>query len=364
MDKTGILTTLRNAASAAGFPLFGVVRAEASRDSEFASWLAAGCGEGMAYLMKNEHAFRHPESLLPGVRSVVMLGMPYEEVCKLGGNVQNALFQFAQFSENDEIPPGFGRVARYACPVVDYHDVIRKSLKTLGNTLCTYFPEAKIRGVVDTAPLHEREFARRAGLGVLGMNRMLIHARFGSDFFIAAMLTTAELPEFCMTENRTPKNAATFLDLVDEKCFACEKCIHRCPTNALSHGKFDASRCLNTLLIERRDFLPVQLWPAVGNRVFGCDVCQSACPTTASQPPLMLELAPLFSLTESEFRERFRHTPFFRTGRDALLRNAAIVLANEHTPAARATLTYGLQDASELVRETCRVALNNSRERK
>lgn len=359
-----MINILRNAAIAVGFPLCGVVRAEASRDSEFNRWLEDGCGEGMPYLLKNAHAFLHPESLLPGVKSVMMLGMPYGEVRKfasLAQNNENTLSGFAQFSENGEIPPGFGCVARYASPLTDYHGVIRKSLKALTKTLCTLFPEAKTRGVVDTAPLHEREFARRAGLGVLRMNRMLIHPRFGSDFFLAAVLTTAELPEFRPTESCTPRNGATFLEIVDKKCFSCGNCVRNCPANALSHGNFDASCCLNTLLIERRDFLPTRFWPAVGNRVFGCDVCQSACPPVAAQPPLLLELAPLFSLTEPEFRERFRHTPFFRTGRDALLRNAAIVLANERTPAAFATLSLGLHDPSELVRETCSTALLKTR---
>ncbi len=372
MDRTGILTSLRKTAETLGFPLFGVVPAEASRDSEFPGWLEAGCAEGMPYLMKNAQAFQHPEALLPGVKSVIMLGMPYDtvhEIARTEHFLSANLPLFLKFSENGQIPPGYGRVAKYAWPLVDYHDVIRKSLKTLLSSLTAAFPGAKNRGVVDTAPLHEREFARRAGLGVPGMNRMLMHPRFGSAFFLAAILSTAELPEFCAPPENgfsAPQDAETFLHRVHEKCPACEKCLRACPTQALGRGKFDAGRCLNTLLIECRDFLPECYWPAVGNRIFGCDTCQNACPPgffavetlePGLQKPLMIELAPLFSLTEGDFQAHFRHTPFFRPGRDGLLRNAAVVLGNERTPAARAVLFHGTHDPSELVRETCRRVL-------
>ena len=312
---------LRELAKDAGFPLFGVIPAEASRDSRFLEWLDAGNAAGMTYLQKNAHAFRHPENVLPGVKSVVMVGMPYAEVGRRAESVLSGMPKFLRFSENGEVPPGFGRVAKYAWPVVDYHAVIRNSLKILMDGIQKRFPEAKSRGVVDSAPFHEREFARRAGFGWIGKNRMLTHPEFGNEFFIAAVMTSAEINAEIKMQNA---------EMVS--CFdSCEKCLKICPTGALSVSGLDARRCLNYWMIEHRGAVPEEFWPAVGDRVFGCDACQTACPgsASASEKPLLLELAPLFSLTEAEFRENFRHTVFFRTGLDGMRRNAAIVLWNE-----------------------------------
>ncbi|HEX5106057.1 MAG TPA: tRNA epoxyqueuosine(34) reductase QueG [Pirellulaceae bacterium] len=332
-----------------GFTLAGacpaVTPAGASRLGE---WLGRGYGGDMDYLAERQAAYEHPRHVLDGVRSILMLGMPYRT------------------EEPRPVQPGQGRVSRYAWGPGDYHDLIHERLKRLIAVLQEAAPGAKARGVVDTAPLLEREFAQLAGLGWVGKHTLLINKPAGSYFFLAALLTDQEL--------------AYDEPFTADHCGTCRACLDACPTNAFPQPYvLDATRCISYLTIELREAIPEDLRPGIGDWLFGCDVCQEICPwnqkpapspqpsprgrgsdepvlqpTTGTNP---IDLIGLFDLDDEGFRERFRHTPLWRAKRRGILRNAAIVLGNQRATAAIGVLTRGLDDAEPLVRGACAWAL-------
>lgn len=301
-------------------------------------WLAAGYAGQMRYLADRREAYRHPRHVLDGARSVVMLAMNYRTA--------------------EPVRPGRGegRVSRYAWGDSDYHDLIRDRLNQLAEFLYEYNPAAHVRGVVDTAPLLEREFAQLAGLGWIGKNTLLLNRDDGSWFFLAALVTDLEL------EYDRPHET--------DHCGTCRACLDACPTNAFPQPYvLDASRCISYLTIELREAMPLELRERVGEWLFGCDVCQDVCPWN-SRAPLSREavfapredsnpvdLIELFDLDDAAFRVRFRHTPLWRPKRRGLLRNAAIVLGNRPTRAGIPALIRGLSDDEPLVRGACAWAL-------
>ena len=266
-------------------------------------------------------------AILPEVRTVVMLAMTH-----------------AADRAPAPLPASSGRVARYARGE-DYHDVLRRQVKALLNWVQGELPGCRGRAVVDTAPLLERDFARRAGLGWIGKNTMLIHPRVGSYFLLAALLLDRELvpdPPF-----------------VPNHCGTCTACLHACPTEAFpSAGQLDARRCISYLTIELRESIPEPLRTPMGEWVFGCDVCQEVCPWNRKAPeagglPARAELAALdliklLGMSEPEFRERFRDTALSRPRRAGLLRNAAIVLGNRGPAAALPALPHAPPDEAAL----------------
>jgi len=339
MDAVELTNELKRLASELGFSLCGVcpavVPAGAARLDE---WLAAGYAGQMHYLADRREAYGDPNRVLDGVRSVVMLAMNYRTV------------------EPAAPREGAGRVSRYAWGEADYHDLIRERLNALVEFLQTCEPAAAARGVVDTAPLLEREFAELAGLGWVGKNTLLINRHEGSWFFLAALLTDIELAYDTSRET--------------DHCGTCRACLDACPTDAFPQPYvLDASRCISYLTIELREAVPHELREGMGDWLFGCDVCQEVCPWNSRTPlSRQAEFAPsegsdpmdviaLFDLDEAAFRERFRQTPLWRPRRRGLLRNAAIVLGNRPTPAAVPALVRGLNDGEPLVRGACAWAL-------
>jgi len=252
---------------------------------------------------------------------------------------------------------GEGRVARYAWGEADYHDVIHQRLKQLAARFREWVPRANVRGVVDTAPLLEREFAQLAGLGWIGKNTLLLNKSMGSWFFLAALLTDQLL------EYDEPHQT--------DHCGTCRACLDACPTNAFPQPYvLDATRCISYLTIELREQVPEPLREGLGDWMFGCDVCQDVCPwnhrAPLSREPAFaaredqnpLELAGLFYMSDDQFRARFRKTPLWRSKRRGILRNAAIVLGNQRAASAIAALEHGLDDPEPLVRESCAWALH------
>jgi epoxyqueuosine reductase len=246
-------------------------------------------------------------------------------------------------------------VARYALGA-DYHDVLRERLNRLLAWLQGERPGCQGRGVVDTAPLLERDFARRAGLGWFGKNTMLLNKRLGSYFFLGALLVDLELRPDAAHET--------------SHCGTCTACLDACPTDAFAGpGWLDSRRCISYLTIELRGEIPTELRPGIGDWLFGCDVCQEVCPWNRKAPlgtepalqprPDLEALDPteLLSLSEEEFRRRFRGTALTRTKRRGLLRNAALVLGNRGDPAALPALRQALNDPEPLVREAARWAI-------
>jgi len=238
---------LRELAMAQGFQSFGVAEATPPESiGALDEWLAAGRHGTMEYMARNRDLRADPARLLPGVRSVVIVSLNY-------------------YQDRDEDP----KIARYALGR-DYHRVFRQRLKPLAKRLTAQGHEARI--CVDSAPILEREYAHRAGLGWFGKNTMLIDSRRGSWFLLGALLTTALLE----ADSRSVGG-----------CGTCRACIEACPTGAIvfdqDRWQIDARQCISYQTIEKKGDLTVDThgW------VFGCDVCQEVCPFNqprASQP--------------------------------------------------------------------------------
>lgn len=339
MAAENLTSLIRKTALELGFSLVGVAPAVSPTGlGRFHEWLDDGFAGQMHYLEDRREAYAHPDSVLDGAQSVVMLALNYK---------------------SEPIGPlqaGQGRVSRYAFGEVDYHDWIHARLKQLKRTIEGAAPDAKVRGVVDSAPLLEREFAQQAGLGWFGKNTMLLDKRLGSLFFLAAILIDQPL-----TYDQ-PHNAS--------HCGTCTACLDACPTDAfVEPGKLDATRCISYLTIELRDEIPLELRSGLQDWVFGCDVCQDVCPWNNKPPQTPhheffprkdqspLDLRELFSMTDDDFRQRFRKTPLWRTKRRGILRNAAIVLGNCPNEENIAPLALGLHDEEWLVRGAAAWAL-------
>ena len=339
MNTVELATELKSRAAALGFVLSGVCPAiDATGYPKLQEWLASGYAGQMHYLSSRAEAYRHPRSVLDSVRSVLMLALPYRT------------------EEPQACGPGEGRISRYAWGPGDYHDVIHDKLHALADWLRAEVPDADCRGVVDSAPLLEREFAVLAGLGWIGKNTLLLNKPAGSYFFLAALLTNLDL------SSDEPFAA--------DHCGSCRACLDACPTQAFPQPYvLDATKCISYLTIELREAIPEELRPDMGDWLFGCDVCQDVCPwnhraplsgEVAFQPQTdenPVDLIALFELDDLAFKQRFRHSPLWRAKRRGILRNAAIVLGNQRTEAAVPALIRGLNDAEPLIRGAAAWAL-------
>lgn len=348
-----VAAAIRELSATEGFVACGFAPAvDSAGFTDLVKWIDAGFAAEMDYFANRLDAYRHPSGVLPGARSVVVLAYPYPA--------------------DDPVPPApssdervLGRVARYTWPGTDYHDVIHPKLKRICREIRALRPDSHARGIVDTAPLMEREVAELAGLGWRGKNTLLLHRRLGSYFLLACVLVDIDLPLDAPFEA--------------DHCGTCTACLDACPTDAfVGPHVLDASKCISYLTIESREMIPETLRAGIGDWVFGCDVCQEVCPWnrkpsrrataapsrfTASEPWSVqssrgrMELTQLFSLDDDGFRERFRRTPMWRTRRRGLLRNAAIVLGNTGDLGCVETLLGGLRDPEPIVRAACAWAI-------
>jgi epoxyqueuosine reductase len=330
--SAALVAALREEARILGFARLGVAAA-AGRDprvhDQFRAWLAAGLGGAVqGWLTTHEPLRRDAERLLPGVRSVIMLATDHPAASR------------------EPAPPGRGRVASYAWGD-DYHGLLRQRVNALAAWLEARLPGCRTRGVVDSAPLSEREFGWLAGLGWFGKNTMLIHPLAGSHFFLTGLLTDASLPD----------DAPITVD----HCGTCTACLDACPTGAFVAPRvLDAGRCISSLSIEERGPVPPDLRAGMGDWLFGCDECQRVCPWNRLAPGsgmpsfqpregmTSLDLIDLLSLDEAAFRDRFRGSPLLRAKRGGLLRSAAINLGNEAgsgAPARAARVVVALSGA-------------------
>jgi epoxyqueuosine reductase len=339
-----VTSRLKREAQRLGFALAGACPAVSPAGlSRFHEWLDSGFAGEMRYLPARKAAYEHPRHILKGVRSLLILALPYRT------------------AEPAVLTVGQGRVSRYAWGH-DYHDLMWRRLDELAAWLKSRAPGCRVRGIVDTAPLMEREFAQLAGLGWIGKNTLLLNRELGSWFFLAALLSDVEL------DYDEPYSA--------DHCGTCTACLDACPTDAfVAPYVLDARKCISYLTIEHKSQIPMELREGIGEWLFGCDVCQDVCPwntrtgnaAQTNEPALQpaedmnpIDLAALFDLDDEAFRRRFRHTPFWRAKRRGLLRNAAIVLGNRPTPSAIPALEKGLNDPEPLVREACAWALERA----
>ncbi|MDB5337347.1 MAG: hypothetical protein JWN70_2966 [Planctomycetaceae bacterium] len=332
MPDPQLSTDLKAEARRLGFELVGIAPAVSPVGlSALKDWLERGFAGEMGYIERRLDAYAHPDKVLPGVRSVVMLGLNYRT------------------AEPVEPAPAEGRVSRYAWGTTDYHTIVRQRLKQLSQFLKVRAPGSQARGIVDTAPLLERDFARLAGLGWFGKNTLLINKREGSWLFLAGLLTDLEL------EYDSPHETS--------HCGTCTRCLEACPTDAFD-GPYvlDARKCISYLTIELRGPIPKELRTGMGDWLFGCDVCQDVCPWNRKAPVTSdptfqprVDLRPadavrLLQMSAEEFDREFAETPMARPGRAGLLRNAAIVLGNSGDSAAIPVLIAALRDCELLIR--------------
>ncbi|HEV2194499.1 MAG TPA: tRNA epoxyqueuosine(34) reductase QueG [Candidatus Acidoferrum sp.] len=338
MKQTADTVWIVEQAKGVGFDLCGVVRAEEFPELEnTAEWLARGYAGEMKYL--HDPRREDPSKAMPGVRSVI--------VCVLGYNTDNPLSTDAELPGREDEPRGW--VSRYGWGD-DYHDVLLERLEGLIARLREQFAEPfDARAYVDTGPIQERVAAKYAGLGWLGKNTLLLNQMIGSYFFLGVILTTLELePTLGVGEMPAP-----------DLCGSCTRCLDACPTQAFVEPYvMDARKCISYLTIELRGSIPEELREAMGNHVFGCDICQDVCPwnrrapvsTLAQFQPRTLppqkpgesgvsadakkeslfrpRLESLLSLSEEDFRELFRGSPVKRTKWRGLVRNACIAAGN------------------------------------
>lgn len=311
---------LKACALAIGFDLVGIAPAvEPPHYAFFQHWIAEGCHAGMQYLAERAGLRAHPNFLLPGARSVIVVAMNYAD------------------AEADSTSPSQGYVSRFARGA-DYHQVVRGRLRLLAEELRQMMPETRCRATVDSAPIMERDFAQLAGLGWFGKNTTLITESFGSWVVLGTLITTAEL---------TPD-----APMADSRCGTCRACLDACPTGALvAPYRLDARRCLSYWTVEHRGPLSDEIAERLGGRVFGCDACQQACPHNLETPPSRhaefrprpsvhpLDLPRLIAVDEAGFSAMFAESPLLRAGCERLQRNALAVL--QRTSPDRKTQTQG-----------------------
>ena len=300
-----------------GFDLVGIAKARPTLEAAFyPEWLERGFAGQMSYLEGRRGEMRaDPRNLLPSAESVISVGVVY-----------NTEHPYSTEIECD----GRGWVSRYAWGE-DYHHVLKERLQALVEVLRRDLGPFDAKVCVDTAPLLERAYAHRAGLGWIGHNTCLINQQVGSWVFLGEVLTSLDLD---------PDDPAPF------RCGSCTRCIDACPTDALvptgqTDGPayaLDSTQCISYWNIELRGPIPALARGEMGAHLFGCDICQDVCPwnrraavTEADefQPRNALpDLEELASLSREEFDRRFSDTPIERSRYRGFLRNVAVAMGN------------------------------------
>ncbi|MFW0777268.1 MAG: tRNA epoxyqueuosine(34) reductase QueG [Rickettsiales bacterium] len=311
-----------------------------SARTELEAFIAAGHHGDMEWMAEEERLSRRadPKTLWPEAKSIIVLGHNY-------GPETNPMDKLALRNQ--------GNISAYALNQ-DYHDVIKKKLKKLARWMVEEF-DCEVKVFVDTAPVMEKVLAAQAGLGWQGKHTCLVSREFGNWLFLGSIFTTLELP------TDTPET---------DHCGTCTQCLDICPTDAFTaERQLDARRCISYLTIEHQGQIPLEFRKAIGNRIYGCDDCLAICPwnkfaQTAQEEayhPREALTAPLLSelsqLDDTTFREMFRKSPVKRIGRDRFVRNVLIAIGNSDNPDLLPTITPLSDDASPLVAEMARWAI-------
>lgn len=325
-------------ARALGFNLTGLTPARpAPHLHAYFQWIESHQHGAMAYMAREDRRTRRRDLnvILPGARTLIIVGLDYHTL-KLPDHLLN--------------DPARGRIAAYAWGQ-DYHALMLPRLKELAEWLQDT-GTIRWKAYVDTGAILERDHAQQAGLGFIGKNTMLIHPRRGSDFFLGEILTDAEFDDYDQPARET-------------MCGSCARCLAACPTEAFPQPYvLDARRCISYLTIEHPGAIDEALRPLMGNWVFGCDLCQTACPwnrfavqthETAFFPLTPDRAAPplsdLLTLDETRFAAQFGGTPIARLGRAQLVRNATVAAGNSGHAEFVPLLERLRQDDSALVRD-------------
>ena len=310
-------------------------------------WLKRGAQGEMAWLERNAAKRSDPQLVLNGTRTLITLAVNY------GSKVGRAVPCPPPNGAHGVTRPT-GEIARYARHM-DYHDVLAEPLKALTRFVDELGTSTRSLWYVDTGPILERDFAQRSGIGFVGKHTNVISRQFGNWILLAEILTTLELEPDAPEKNR---------------CGTCTRCLTACPTNAITAPfQLDARLCISYLTIELKGSIPVELRPAIGNRIFGCDDCLAACPWNrfAREGQLMRQnsrvelgspdLLELLTLNEAQFKQRFAGTPIVRTKRRGLLRNVCVALGNTAGAEALPALKKAASDTEPLIAEHAQWAI-------
>ncbi|MEA3274486.1 MAG: tRNA epoxyqueuosine(34) reductase QueG [Pseudomonadota bacterium] len=306
------------------------------------TWLAEGWHGEMGYMARHGTKRSRPADLVPGTLRVISVRMDYLPEPQ---RTMHAVLD----------DPAAAFVSRYSLGR-DYHKVLRRRLQRLADRIRQEVGDFGYRVFVDSAPVLEKPLAQKAGLGWIGKHTNLISARAGSWFFLGELYTSLPLPVDSPAQ---------------EHCGTCRACMDVCPTSAIvAPFRLDARLCISYLTIELKGAIPEPLRPLIGNRVYGCDDCQLACPwnrfARLSEEPDFLArggldraaLLALFAWDETEFLKRTEGSAIRRIGQIAWLRNLAVALGNAPpSSAVGRALRARLDHPSELVREHVRWAL-------
>jgi epoxyqueuosine reductase len=324
-----------------GFDLVGITTPKTPPTyPHFLRWLEKGFHGAMAYMERGKEKRGDLRLILPDVKSVIVAGISY-------------------FVPDEQLPSATtptGKVARYAWGM-DYHEVLLRKLEALLDYLRSLLGDGvKGKAYVDTGPILERDAAVQAGLGWIGKNTCLINPQLGSYLFLGELLVNVALaPDEPFKRNH---------------CGKCQRCLLACPTGAfVAPYQLDARKCISYLTIELRGSIPRELRPLIGTWVFGCDICQEVCPWNRKAKPTeeeafkprpwsAPELLELLTLTEDEFRQRFKGSPLKRAKRSGLVRNACVAVGNlREEKAVPLLLRLLCDDPDPIVREHAAWAL-------
>jgi epoxyqueuosine reductase len=322
---------IRSKALELGFDAVGFAKAELASEARdnLQAFIAQGLHGEMDWMPAKADRRGDPKVLWPDAKSVVVLGLNY-------GPDDDPL----------ESAPDRANISVYARHR-DYHDVLKKKLKSLARWIADEHKTA-VKVFVDTAPVMEKPLAQAGGIGWQGKHTNLVSRDLGSWLFLGEVFLALDLEA----------DAAE-----SDHCGECRRCLDACPTGAFpAPYRIDARRCISYLTIELKGPIPRELRPLIGNRIYGCDVCLAVCPwnkfaQAAAQPELKAradltapELAELATLDDVAFRQRFTGSPIKRIGRDRFLRNVLIAIGNSGAAALRPAAIQALSDPSPLVR--------------
>ena len=320
-----------------GFAAVGIADVNLSQTEEkLRAWLDQRYHGNMGYMARHGIRRTRPAELVPGTLRIISVRHDYST---------------PDTANSEQILTSREKafVARYALGR-DYHKILRNKLRRLAQQIEAQIGPFQYRVFTDSAPVMEVELAAKAGLGWRGKHTLLLDRRGGSLFFLGEIYTDLPLPIDAPTNNH---------------CGTCQACMAICPTQAIvAPYVLDARRCISYLTIEHKGSIPEEFRAPMGNRVYGCDDCQLACPWNkyakhTSDPDFKVrngldasDLVTLFAWTEREFERRLAGSAIYRIGYEQWLRNLAVGLGNaESTPAIIAALTARRDDPSPLVRE-------------
>jgi epoxyqueuosine reductase len=344
LDPEALAVRIKDWGRETGFQAIAIADVDLSgAEPRLLAWLAQGLHGEMHYMSRHGTLRSRPAELLPGTLSVVCARLDYRHA--------GARDAASVLADTDR-----AFISRYALGR-DYHKVLRSRLARLAARIAAEVRPFNYRVFTDSAPVMEVELARKAGLGWRGKHTLLLSRNAGSYYFLGEIFTDLPLPPD---------------EPVAEHCGSCERCMTVCPTGAIiAPYVLDARRCISYLTIEHPGSIPEPLRASIGNRVYGCDDCQLACPWNRFAQPTEESdfavraglddamLVALFAWSRTDFDDRLAGTAIRRIGYERWLRNLAVGLGNARDRAAAvAALRSRLDDPSPLVREHVAWALS------